>query len=191
MRDRSAGDFLLDLENNRTPRSRYSPAKPSVVKTTSPGLTRDEPASAVRNRPWTIQGWRPSSAVHHPAVVAMYGKGKASIRTQSIGRVTASLSRQSRRDGKPHRQDEERSQPDHDVIAVIEQLHVLGHSSIGKSFSPLTVLPNVPYARKLSTPGTTIGFSSLRSATLGWPISASSAYGPPSKSPSIAASVTG
>ena len=32
-------------------------------------------------------GCRPSSAVHQPAVVAMYGNGNASISTQSIGRV--------------------------------------------------------------------------------------------------------
>ena len=39
--------------------------------------------SRVRNSPCTSQGCRPSSAVIQPSVLAMYGNGNASIRTQS------------------------------------------------------------------------------------------------------------
>ena len=41
-----------------------------------------------------IQGCRPSSAVHQPAVVAMYGNGEESMRIQSIGRDRCRAPRQ-------------------------------------------------------------------------------------------------
>jgi len=33
-------------------------------------------ASAVRTTPYTVQGWRPTSAVYQPVNMAMYGKAK-------------------------------------------------------------------------------------------------------------------
>ena len=41
-----------------------------------------------------IQGCRPSSAVHQPAVVAMYGNGDASMSSQSIRRDRCRVPRQ-------------------------------------------------------------------------------------------------
>ena len=66
-----------------------------------------------------------------------------------------------------------------------------GHRSSENSFRPLTLLWNVPYARKLRNPGTTIGLSRRRSFTLGWPITTMPAPVSLSKCPSIAASATG
>lgn len=61
---------LLTWRTKSIPRSRYRPTNPVVVKTTSPGFTRLEPAAAVRINPCMIQGCRHSSA-DHPAVVAI------------------------------------------------------------------------------------------------------------------------
>ena len=65
---------------------------------------------------------------------------------------------------------------------------LVGQVSGGNASSPRTSLWNVPYARKLSTPGILIGLSMRRSLTFGCPMSVISAIGPVSKRPSIAAS---
>ena len=70
-RGRAAIDFLEDLHDEEHAEQQIQPGEAQVVKTTSPGLTSCEWASAVRISPWMIHGCRPSSAVHHPAVVAM------------------------------------------------------------------------------------------------------------------------
>jgi hypothetical protein len=67
--------------------------KPISVNRAVPECTRGLAPSAVRMRPYTSQGWRPSSAVIQPVVVAMYGNGNASISVQSIGRERASVPR--------------------------------------------------------------------------------------------------
>ena len=66
-----------------------------------------------------------------------------------------------------------------------------GQVSRGKASSPCTSAWKVPKARNDSAQGMTMGLSSRRAATLGWPITASPACAPLSKRPSIAASATG
>ena len=58
--------------------------KPSSVNKALPAETCVDAPSDVRIKPYTSQGWRPSSAVTHPAVLAMKGNGKLNIRIQSI-----------------------------------------------------------------------------------------------------------
>ena len=60
------------------------------VKSTVPEWTVGLAPCAVRNRPYTSQGWRPSSAVIQPTVFAMYGRGNASMRIHSMGRARSS-----------------------------------------------------------------------------------------------------
>ena len=61
----------------------------------------------------------------------------------------------------------------------------------GEVVKPLDRAPERAVREKAEDPGTTTGFSSLRARTSGWPMIASSAYGPPWNSPSMAASVAG
>ena len=74
---------------------------------------------------------------------------------------------------------------------VVEQLDVVGPCVLGELVEPGTSAWNVPYARKLRKPGTTIGLSSRFSLTFGWPMTTMPALGPLSKRPSIAARLTG
>ena len=68
---------------------------PRSVNSPLPAWTyRDDP-SVVRIKPYTSHGWRPISAVSHPAVFAMYGNGTASIKVQSIQRLSSRRPRHS------------------------------------------------------------------------------------------------
>ena len=49
----------------------YNPMKPRSVNQPLPADTLLEKPWAVRIRPYTTQGWRPTSAVIQPAVLAM------------------------------------------------------------------------------------------------------------------------
>src|SRR5437868_12499879 len=60
---------------NSSPNKRYRPRNPSNVNKTLPECTSGDAPSAVRSSPYTSHGWRPSSVVIQPAVVAIYGKG--------------------------------------------------------------------------------------------------------------------
>src|SRR5579884_1011849 len=75
---------------NSTPSKKYIPAKPIAVKIVSPLTTLGEAACAVRIRPYTIQGWRPTSVTAQPASFAMYGKGMASINIHNSHRLSYS-----------------------------------------------------------------------------------------------------
>ena len=88
--------------------------------------------SRVRIRPYTIQGCRPSSAVIHPAVFAMYGKGNASIRIHSMRPAPEQRAapQEKRRGG--HHDDEQRTQPCHHVEGVVKQLDVVRPGVLGK-----------------------------------------------------------
>jgi hypothetical protein len=68
---------------------------------------------------------------------------------------------------------------------------VSGQRSSGNSVRPLTLLWNVPYARKLRNPGMRIGLSSGLSLTFGRPIITMPAPVSLSRCPSIAASAAG
>ena len=72
-----------------------------------------------------IQGCRPSSAVHQPAVVAMYGNGDESMRIQSIRRDRCRVPRQRNSAAAEITSDQDRPQAHHDVVRVVEQLHVV------------------------------------------------------------------
>ncbi len=53
--------------------------------------------SAVCSRPYTIHGWRPSSAVSQPAMLAMNGNGVARSSSHSAQRLSQSFRRQRRK----------------------------------------------------------------------------------------------
>ena len=84
-----------------------------------------ETPSRVRMQAVDDPGCRPSSAVNQPAVLAMKGNGTASIRIQSIQRDSKSLPPPEQQGRQRHDGDEDRPEPDHDVIAVVEQRNVV------------------------------------------------------------------
>ena len=171
------------------------PMKPISVNSALPaehvGLGRRPRCAAARR---SSQGWRPSSAVIQPAVFAMYGNGNASISTQSSGlHAEEPAAPPAPSSARPMTRDEQRPEPDHDVVRVVEQRDVVRPVASGNASRPLTSPSNVPigeeaeHARDLRS-----GCRAGAVSTFGWPMSVIAApSGSLSKRPSIAASVTG
>src|ERR1700730_5082785 len=74
----------------------YSPMNPSSVNSVLPECTCVEYPSDTRTSPYTSHGWRPTSAVIHPAVFAMSGNGKLISSSHKAHRVRNSAPRQRR-----------------------------------------------------------------------------------------------
>ena len=85
--------------------------------------TTGETPSLVRSRPWTIQGWRPTSVAVQPMLMAMMGSGKLQTSTHSIQRAFSRRFMQMHRERDQHDQDEEEGQRDHQVVALEGELH--------------------------------------------------------------------
>jgi hypothetical protein len=102
----------------------YMPMNPKRVNMLLPAETTLEKPFSVRISPYTSQGWRPSSAVIHPAVLAIYGKGAESKRIHKHPALKESAAPQQQQSNR-HDRDEERPQANHDVVTVIKQRDVI------------------------------------------------------------------
>src|SRR5690242_20603334 len=111
---------------------------PSRVKSPLPAETFDEYPTVVRINPYTNHGWRPTSAVNHPAVLAMYGNGRQSMITQSSHRVTNNLSRQRRKIARVITAMKMVPSPAMMWYAKYNSGMFVGQSSRGNSFNPFT-----------------------------------------------------